>query len=102
LSDSRPEGATINRPRIWGNGDDRSATPLALGRTTAWALAIWSGYIATWAWASGSGPVVVIAWWLAGVCVVKAIAPHAARPGGADRERAASAEDEPASRDTRA
>ena len=86
---------------MWGQGDARSATPLLVGRTTAWALAIWSGYIATWAWASGSGPVVVIAWWLAGVCVVKAIAPHAARPSAADRERAACAEDEPASRDTR-
>ena len=101
MSDSRPEGATINRPRMGGDGDDRSATPFALGRTTAWALAIWSGYIATWAWASGSGPVVVIAWWLAGVCVVKAIAPHAARPDAAEGKRAASVDDEPASRDAR-
>jgi hypothetical protein len=36
-------------------------------------LAIWSAYIATWAWASGSGPVVVVAWWLAGVCVLQGI-----------------------------
>jgi hypothetical protein len=86
---------------MWGHGDARSATPLVVGRTTAWVLAIWSGYMATWAWTSGSGALVVIAWWLAGVCVVKAIAPHAARPG-AERKRAASVEDEPASRDAHA
>jgi hypothetical protein len=86
---------------MWGHEDDRSATPLVVGRTTAWVLAIWSGYMATWAWASGSGAVVVIAWWLAGVCVVKAIAPHAAR-SGAERKRAASVEDDPASRDAHA
>ena len=101
VSDSRPEGATINRPRIWDHGDDRSVSPLVVGRTTAWVLAIWSGYMATWAWVSGSGALVVIAWWLAGVCVVKAITPHAARPD-AERKRAASVEDEPAPGDAHA
>ena len=101
VSDSRPEGATINRPRMWGHGDDRSVSPLVVSRTTAWVLAIWSGYMATWAWASGSSALVVIAWWLAGVCVVKAIAPHAARPD-AERKRAPSVEDEPAPRDAHA
>ena len=101
VSDSRPEGATINRPRMWGQGDARSATPLLVGRTTAWVLAIWSGYMATWAWASGSSALVVIAWWLAGVCVVKAITPHAARPD-AERKRATTVEDEPAPRDAHA
>lgn len=86
---------------MWGQGDARSATPLVVGRTTAWVLAIWSGYMATWAWVSGSGALVVIAWWLAGVCVVKAIAPHAARPD-AERTTAASVEDEPLSRDAHA
>jgi hypothetical protein len=86
---------------MWERGEDRSASPLVVGRTTAWVLAMWSGYMATWAWVSGSSALVVLAWWLAGVCVVKAIAPHAARPG-AERKRAASVEDEPAARDAHA
>jgi hypothetical protein len=32
-----------------------------------WVLALWSVYIAAWAVASGSGPTIVAAWWLAGV-----------------------------------
>jgi hypothetical protein len=33
----------------------------------SWMLALWSVYIAAWAVASGSGPTVVAAWWLAGL-----------------------------------
>jgi hypothetical protein len=78
---------------MWGHGDARSATPLVVGRTTAWVLAIWSGYMATWAWVSGSGALVVIAWWLAGVCVVKAITPKAAPSDATDADAVTGAED---------
>jgi hypothetical protein len=54
--------------------------PLAFGRTTTWALAVWSVYIAAWAAVSGSDPALVATWWLAGVGLVQAIAHHAARP----------------------
>ena len=54
-------------------------TTLLLGRTTTWMLALWSGYIATWATVSGSRPAIVAAWWLAGVAVLEAIAHHVAR-----------------------
>lgn len=55
-------------------------TTLVLGRTTTWMLALWSGYIATWATVSGSRPAIVAAWWLAGVALMQAIAHHVARP----------------------
>ena len=71
----------MHRPRLGGRRQKRSVTPLALGRMTAWGLAVWSAYIAAWAGASGSSPGVVVAWWLAGVCVVNAIAPDVAESG---------------------
>jgi hypothetical protein len=83
----------MNRPRLGGRSDKRPVTPPALGRTTAWALAVWSAYIAAWAWASGSNPGVVVAWWLAGVCVVKAIAPKAAPPDAIDSDAVTGTED---------
>jgi hypothetical protein len=75
--------------------------PLALGRMTAWGLAVWSAYMAAWASASGSNPGVVVAWWLAGVCVVNAIAPHVAGSAETDRDRSIGVEDEPATPDAR-
>ena len=50
----------------------------------SWVLALWSGYIATWAAVSGSGAVVVVAWWLAGIVLVQAIAQSMARPAATD------------------
>ena len=61
------------------------------GRTTMWVLAIWSAYIATWAWVSDSGPVVVAAWWLAGICMVQALA-RGSTPSDRTRRPAESAE----------
>jgi hypothetical protein len=49
--------------------------------------------MATWAWVSGSGALVVIAWWLAGVCVVKAITPKAAPSDATDADTVTGAED---------
>ena len=54
-------------------------TPV-LGRTTTWLLALWSGYIATWATVSGSGPWIVAAWWLAGVALLQMITHYYVRP----------------------
>ena len=45
-----------------------------LGRTMTWMLALWSGYIATWASVTGPRPAIVAAWWLAGVALLQAIA----------------------------
>jgi hypothetical protein len=53
--------------------------PLAFGRTTTWALALWSVYIAAWAAVSGSDPALVATWWLAGVGIVQAVARGTAR-----------------------
>ena len=92
----------MHRPRLGGRRQKRSVTPLALGRMTAWGLAVWSAYIAAWAGASGSSPGVVVAWWLAGVCVVNAIAPDVAGSGETDGDRALRVDDEPATRDARA
>ena len=66
-----------------GQSDRRSATSLALGRTTIWVLALWSGYVVTWGVVSGSGPAIVATWWLAGVCLVETIARRPTRPGTA-------------------
>lgn len=55
-------------------------TTFVFGRPTTWLLVLWSGYIATWATVSGSGPAIVAAWWLAGVALVQAIAHYVARP----------------------
>lgn len=38
-----------------------------------WVLALWSVYIAAWAVASGSGPTIVAAWWLAGVGALRVL-----------------------------
>jgi len=40
-------------------------------RKTTWALALWSGYIATWAVLTSSGPSMVILWWLAGLVIFR-------------------------------
>ncbi len=42
-------------------------------RKMAWAFALWSGYVATWAVITGSGPAIVTFWWLAGVIVFGAL-----------------------------
>jgi hypothetical protein len=76
-------------------------TSLVLSRTTTWMLALWSGYIATWAVASGSGPASVAAWWLAGVGVMQTTASRATRPEALEREPAESADDTPDSRGAR-
>jgi hypothetical protein len=52
--------------------------------TQSWVLALWSMYIATWAVASASGPVVVAGWWLAGVVLWEAIGRRLARPVATD------------------
>ena len=39
----------------------------------AWALALWSGYIAAWTALSGAGPAMVVLWWLAGMALVGAL-----------------------------
>jgi hypothetical protein len=61
-------------------------TTSVLGRTTTWLLAVWSGYIAAWAAVSGSSPIVVVVWWLAGVGLVQAIARSTGRPQTTDGE----------------
>ncbi len=55
-------------------------TTFVLGRKMTWMLALWSGYIATWATASGSRPAIVAAWWLAGAALLRAIERHVPRP----------------------
>ena len=40
-------------------------------RKTTWALVLWSGYIATWAVITGSGPSMVILWWLVGLVIFR-------------------------------
>lgn len=42
-------------------------------RKMAWALALWSGYIAAWTALSGAGPAMVVLWWLAGMALVGAL-----------------------------
>ena len=39
-------------------------------RKMTWALVLWSGYVATWAVITGSGPAIVTLWWLAGLIFV--------------------------------
>jgi len=56
-----------------GHSDWRLSLSLLAGRPTAWLFALWSGYIATWAIVSDSSPLVVGAWWLAGICLAQAI-----------------------------
>ena len=36
-------------------------------RKMTWALVLWSGYVATWAVITDSGPTIVTLWWLAGM-----------------------------------
>lgn len=38
-------------------------------RMTTWALLLWSGYTATWAVLTGSGPAILVVWWLVGLVV---------------------------------
>ena len=38
-------------------------------RKTTWVLVLWSGYIATWAVITGSGPAIATVWWLVGPVV---------------------------------
>ena len=42
-------------------------------RRIAWALALWSGYIAIWTGLSGAGPAMVALWWLAGMAFFGAL-----------------------------
>ena len=39
-------------------------------RRMTWALVLWSAYVATWAAITGSGPAIVMLWWLAGMIVL--------------------------------
>ena len=39
-------------------------------RKMTWALVPWSGYVATWAVITGSGPAIVTLWWLVGMIVL--------------------------------
>ena len=61
-------------------------------RKMTWALVLWSGYVATWAVITGSGPAIVTLWWLVGTMLRRrALARHAAAvPGGARPKRASS------------
>jgi hypothetical protein len=38
-------------------------------RKMTWALVLWSGYVPTWAVVTGSGPAIVMLWWLVGMIV---------------------------------
>jgi hypothetical protein len=38
-------------------------------RKMAWAIVLWSAYVATWAVITGSGPAIVTVWWLVGLIV---------------------------------
>ena len=42
-------------------------------RRMSWVLVLWSGYVATWAVLTGSGPSVVTLWWLLGMGVFGAL-----------------------------
>jgi hypothetical protein len=42
-------------------------------RKMTWALLLWSGYIATWATMTGSGPAIIIVWWLVGLVVFRSL-----------------------------
>ena len=55
-----------------GHGHPRPFSPLVAGGLVTWLLALWSGYIATWAAVSGSDPAIVAAWWLAGMVLLQA------------------------------
>jgi hypothetical protein len=64
--------SAVTRP-LDGHSDWRLSLSLLAGRPAAWLFALWSGYIATWAIVSNSSPLVVAAWWLAGICLAQAI-----------------------------
>lgn len=42
-------------------------------RRMAWALALWSAYIAIWTALNGAGPAMVALWWLAGMAFFGAL-----------------------------
>ena len=42
-------------------------------RKMTWALVLWSGYVATWAVITHSGPTIVTLWWLAGMILFGAL-----------------------------
>ena len=42
-------------------------------RKATWALVLWSGYLATWMVLTGSGPTIVVLWWLAGLGLLQLI-----------------------------
>jgi hypothetical protein len=42
-------------------------------RVTTWVLVLWSGYLAVWMVVTGSGPVIVALWWLAGLGLLQLI-----------------------------
>lgn len=42
-------------------------------RKATWALVLWSGYLATWMVLTGSGPAIVVLWWLVGVGLLQLI-----------------------------
>ena len=42
-------------------------------RKMTWGLVLWSGYVATWAVMTGSGPALVTLWWLIGTSVLVSV-----------------------------
>ena len=46
-------------------------TRFAFGRKGTCALVLWSGYLLTWAAASGARPASVVMWWLAGLALLE-------------------------------
>jgi hypothetical protein len=42
-------------------------------RKATWALVVWSGYLATWMVLTGSGPAIVVLWWLLGLGLLQLI-----------------------------
>ena len=42
-------------------------------RKATWAIVLWSGYLATWMVLTGSGPTIVVLWWLVGLALLQLI-----------------------------
>jgi len=42
-------------------------------RKMTWALVLWSAYVPTWAVITGSGPAIIMLWWLVGMIVFGAL-----------------------------
>jgi len=93
----------MNRPSavtrmLDGKSDRQSSPSLLAGRPKGWMFALWSGYIATWAIVSDSSPLVVAAWWLAGICLMQAITGRDVRPDATHGNPVTRTDDAPAAR----